>query len=608
MSPMERINLVRASTQYTSLREASRDLGVKASTLWRWRTAYERYGIEGLADKRPGRCGRKSAPVSATDAAKLRHLYVKSNRDNKRGSKTLAARVYACSSHCSEELREAILRPRTSKHTLPKSVRDAMEVPRALVDHHRSPRRATLNGLHAPGVLRMSREAGERRRLLAGVQQSWDDLSINRVLVVPWPWGGDKCSDRFGVRVGRYQLLGGTCSGSEFCGGFSYVMRPQQSYRGADVVGAMYRDWRDIALPEEVVAEGGVWQSIMALEWYRRIGVRVVDAKGRPHQKLVEGFWNRWHSVESLQPGQVGRFRGEMERETKLMIQAQQGRLDPRGVFPALTEAMRAAEASLTFLNSEPVHSKKYGTWVPQERHRADLEEHPRPRLDPEISWAALPEQHERTVVKGAITCTVPGPLGFSLPYTFSSEDLWEWTGVKLRVHFDPFDAPPVATITLPRPMRGLPEGHVVARRAACLDDAPTIMRLADGAIDIGFDECGLSRALAIRRAQAQALRTEYRAIGFGGRRVAASSDARDGVGNRQTVDLRGSSIQDQGTTPNRQEADTPRAPVRRALTGAAGGQRDISHRMSAADLDAELAEVERIEAEARAADPLWGT
>ncbi|HPA21457.1 MAG TPA: hypothetical protein PLU30_27195, partial [Verrucomicrobiae bacterium] len=310
--------------------------------------------------------------MSPDEARGLAHLYVKTNRDRERGSMTTAARVFAHSSRCSEDLREAILRPRSSKHTLPKSVKDAMAVPRALLDHHRSPRKAILSGLHCPGVLRMSRD-GTRRRLVGGRQQSWDDLSINRVLVVPWPWGGDPCSDKYGVRVGRFQLLSGVDSASDFNPGFSYVMRPAQSYRAFDVVGALYRTWRDDVVPEEIVAEGGVWQAIMALEWYRRVGVRVVSAKGRPHQKLVENYWNRWHTIESLQPGQIGRFRGEMERENKLLMKAQHGRLDPRGVFPALAEAMTAAEGALLWINSEPVQSKKYGKWVPQIRYRDDL-------------------------------------------------------------------------------------------------------------------------------------------------------------------------------------------------------------------------------------------
>lgn len=45
-------------------------------------------------------------------------------------------------------------------------------------------------------------------------------------MCVPWPWGGDKCSDRYGVRVGRFQLLCGVDDASHYCPAFQFTMRP----------------------------------------------------------------------------------------------------------------------------------------------------------------------------------------------------------------------------------------------------------------------------------------------------------------------------------------------------------------------------------------------
>ncbi len=471
----------------------------------------------------------------------MREIFVRTNRSRGRGSMTLAARTFAMSGECSEELRHAILKPRASKHTLTRTIRNALATAPALVEHHRSPTEAKLGGMYCPGSLRMARGGfgDEPRRMMAGERQSWDDASINFLTCVPWPWGGDRCADRFGVKLGRFQLLAGIDDASDFCPGFSFVMRPLQSYRAEDTTAAQFRVWRDSYLPAAAVVEGGVWQSHRAMEFYRRVHVEPVDAKGRPHSKLVENYWNRLWSVLSLQPGQIGRYRGEMERESDLALRAQNGRLDPREYFPMLTQGLDALQAAISYLNAEPVESKKYGRWVPQERHRDDLAAHPRHCLTPDLAWTVAPEQHVRVTRRGMVEARVESPLGGSLPYHFATEALWEFEGCRVRVHFDPFEAPCTAAIALAEDHAGLKAGHVIALRASCLDDAPAVLRSAEG-YGIEFDAAGLARAIEIRKAVSKAVRTEYRAIGFGGRRLAASSESRDGLGGVSRLEFSG--------------------------------------------------------------------
>lgn len=510
---------------------AAREIGMSAATLSRlqasWRIVQETNDHRMLL---PGKSTGRPAMVEPTaeELLKLKSTYLKTNRATGRGSKTLAARLFAQSSECSPELRNAIMKPRASKHTLTKSIRDSMTIAPDLFAHHRSPNEAKLHGLYAPGSLRMSRADDGMRRLFAGERQSWDDASINFCVAVPWPWGGDKCSDKFGYRVGRFQLLAGIDDASDFCPGFSFVIRPKQSYNHKDVMAAQWRVWRDDVLPTSVMLEGGAWQANNAHEFYRQVGVETIDATGRPHSKLIENYWNRLWTVLSLVDGQIGRFRGEMERENDLLVRCQNGRLDPRKVFPSLEQALRAIEAAIRMLSKEPVESKKYGKWIPEERYREDLAIHPRESLEASMAWAAAPEQHIRTVRKNLVCVTCQSPVGDSFPYHFSCEDLWQFRGKEVRIHFDPWSLPLEATIVLAEDHAGLKAGTVITHHAVCLDDPAAIIEAEKG-LTIDFDQSGLQRVIDLRKAISAAIRTEYRGLGLGGRKVLSETKGADG-------------------------------------------------------------------------------
>lgn len=495
-----------------------------------------------LWNEPPHALGRPPAcEPTADDLRKLRAVYLKTNAGRDRGSKYLAARILARNGELSEPVAEAILKPRRSK-CLPKKLRDEMTVPLDMIRHHRAPSRQRLSGFYVPGRLRMTRtESGELRRLFPGERQSWDDATLNFGVVVPWPWGGDRCSDRFGVRVVRAQLLVCVDDSTDFCPGFSYVIRDKQAYRAEDTVAAQFRLWRDQYAPERAMLEGGAWQSGRARAWLEAAGVGIEDATGRPHNKLVEGWFNRLWTVLSMLPGQVGRWRGEMERENEIYLKCRDGRADPRPHFPDLLTALREIELAIAELNSTPVESDLYGTWVPQERHRDGLAERPRPRVSPELAVYAAPVVEERVIRRNMVRITCDGPFG-SFPYHFADESLWEFEGARVRIYFDPWDSPLRACITLARDWQGLKEGTVICREALCLDDAPEVLAALDGLVIEASLEAE-ARALEMRRRIAEAIRREYRALGFGGRRVAAASEMRgpdkagkvDVVNGRQT-------------------------------------------------------------------------
>jgi hypothetical protein len=507
-----------------AIAEQAAAAGVSIPTLYRlrdlWRMAQEsgnaRLLLPGKSSGRP-----PLAIPTPEDVRKLQGMFIRSNRTREAGSKTLAARWLAQQGELTKETAMAILKPRASKHTLTRKIRDAMHVAPQLVGIHRAPTNERLNGMYCPGALRM--KSGGLERLLAGERQSWDDGSINMLVCVPWPWGGDRCADRFGVRVGRFQLLAGVDDASDFCPGFSFVMRAAQSYRAPDAMAACYRVWRDTYRPESVMFEGGAWQAGISERFLDTVGIRMQSAKGRPHQKLVENFWGRLWSVMSLQDGQIGRYRGEMERENNEWMRCREGRVDPRPLFPGLQEVTTCISRGIGYINLEPVESDQYGKWIPAHKHAADLEEKPRQSLDRGLAWLVAPEQHERMVRRNMVVARVMSPFGVTFPYHFAAVELTELEGANVRVCFDPWDAPLKATIVLAQDWHGRKAGEIVTHYAECLNSAPEIADRASGELEIGVDTTALDRAIKMRRAVWQALRTEYKAIGPDGKRVIAT-------------------------------------------------------------------------------------
>lgn len=458
----------------------------------------------------------------------MRRRYVRSNLREGAGSMSLAARHFALdpASNASDALRACLLRPRASKHSLPVEVRRAIRATDAAVAAYRNPNDARLNGVYAPGSLRMVRNPdGSLRRLLPGERQSWDDATINFGVCVPWPWGGDRCSDRWGVRVGRFQLLAGIDDATDFTVGYSYVIRDRSSYRAEDVVSAIARAWLALYAPDTAVMEGGAWQAERTLDFFRACGVRIISAKGRPHSKLIENFWNRLWTVLAIETeGQVGRYRGEMQRETNLLMRCQAGSLDPRRCFPLLEHALGAIDRGFAFLAHDRIESKEYGAWVPAEAHAAGIaaraaEGRPLLPLAADVAHLAWPVREQRKIVRGMVRVRTETPLGGSRPYHFASDELEACNGALVNVHFDPWASPLRAVCTLAAPFRDMPAGSQICAAVPCIDSAPELLHADAGRWQVAFGD-GIAAALRARRAAAAAVRREHRSMSLDGRRV----------------------------------------------------------------------------------------
>jgi len=466
---------------------ACRGAGVSEASYRRWTAKAPDGDPAALAD-RP-RSGRPASVVwSEASVEHVKRLYIRSNRASGAGSAALAWRMAAKdpSSPLTDAERAAIL-GRADK-SVPKSARDALrDVSGAVFDRYRDPKSGHAGeGIMAPGWLRMLEDGS--RRLRPGERQVWDDASVNVGVCVPWSRGGDPCSERYGVRVARFQLLAGIDCATDFCVGTAYVMRPSDGYRAEDVVRAMHGAWRMQGFaPDACVLEGGSWQASRTLEFLEAAGVRAVSAKGRPNQKLVEGWFGRLWTVMSVElppRGQVGRFRGEMARETRDWAAVREGRRDPRGLFPDLREFLRALDRSVAYLNADKICSREYGTWVPAERWEAEASKgHALPGW---LDRFAPPVRETRTVRRGGVvSVTAECPFGWEHEYVFALPDGWALPdGARVTVAFDPWRIREGAWVEM--------DGRPLPERAVCVSPAP----------DPASERCWLDPRAAAREAR----------------------------------------------------------------------------------------------------------
>ena len=418
---------------------AAKAAGISPATYRRWR---ERARL-GLPLKDYGRCGRPpSCEVTAADAEVLRAYVIRANIGRRRVSAAGGCRLAAMDpdSGLSEALRAEILKPRSDPGALPLPVLAAVrEVSApAVVGRYRDARDGVSNGLYMPGYLRCPE--GEIHRRYRPVERvSWDDGSTNFLFWVPWKRGGDRCSDRFGVRLVRGQMLACIDSGSWLCPHYRFVIRERDSYTGGDVCAALLDAWKAHGVPPATVMEAHCWQSDRVLDFMKRAGTELVDASGRPHQKLVERWFGRLWTAHAavFADGHIGRFRGESWKESKEAQACREGRLDPRDAFPCMTAFLGGLDKAVDICNRTAVNSGTYGSWTPAERFAA--EEPASHRLPSGLERMALPVIEERAVRRGGmVTVRAANAAGVDWEFAFALKDGHLWEGARVSVAFDP--------------------------------------------------------------------------------------------------------------------------------------------------------------------------
>jgi len=476
---------------------ACKAAGISRASYDRWVPRFEAAGREGLEDL--PRSGRPPMIELSKDSKDyLRKTYLRSNLNHEAGSMTFAARYSAKNpdSPLTDAERDAILKVRSSKHLLPVDVRRACRASGAEVARYRGGAKAGQNdGIFTPGWLRMADDGS--RRLVPGERQVWDDASINAGVWAPWARGGDKTSDKFGVRVSRFQLLACIDCATDMCVGYSYVMRASDGYGAADVCGALWRSWQlNGYAPVECVMEGGSWQAERTLDFLAAAGVRMISAKGRPNQKLVEGWFNRlWTVLSVMLParGHVGRFRGEMVQGNSDWMRCRAGRADPRDFFPSLTEFLTALDKAIAYLNSERVESRQYGNWVPGDVYGAQAVKGQ--ELRPGLRRFGLPVRVKRKIGRGGmVKVREPDQFGYPQDFRFVADNMFRFIGAPVWVSFDPFDVSGGAIVELAGNWLDHKSGLIVSEAATCVSSLSELIRVGDGWIVREGDARGVAR------------------------------------------------------------------------------------------------------------------
>jgi hypothetical protein len=463
---------------------------------------------------------------------------------------------------CPPALREELLaRERaTNGKFVPDRIHRQITQRRTVVRQFRHATNAALDFLNAAGSMFFFNDplTGQRRPPQPGEVLEGDDSTINFPVCVPWTLGGDPCSEKFGVKVGRFQWLVMIDASSRFVTAWSYVMRPRSSYRAEDALSLMRAHCIQHGVPLQFRFERGVWKSNLVKQAIQGLGVDL-HTVWSPHQKpYIEGLFNTlWTKLSVHFPdADVGRFRGETEEANDLLVSCQRGHTDPRKHFPMLSTAIAVFNEVLPEKNVTPVNSD-VGSWVPAERF-AQLADTVR-AWNPDLDFLFSPMAKEWMVRGMLVGGRVPLFEDLSVPFDFSAPWLHEYDGARVRVHFDPSAPRCHGTVVLVEAFHGHRPGEVLGL-AQQINEVGNYARMVLG---WGGDPQNAGRLA--RQQAASAMRREVRAVvprvGGGAYRM---SEERDGVSAvTQITNFAADSVPNAGNANCGIQAGTGEPPVR---------------------------------------------
>lgn len=506
-----------------SWQEVGGTLGVAHQTLFKWAQKVEglpnhEVTAETCAPRHFASGRRPQTQLPASEAERIRQLVGQTNLTWNSGSLPVALNEAMRRGELSEET-AALIRGRVAAGMppLPRSQARQLRVGETAIRALRSPRNAWLDYVQSPGSLMLTRDdEGNERYVEPGEWFTLDDGSINLGCWVPdLQRPGDKCWERYGVVVGRFQFLLCVDHRSYFIPGFGFTCRPRDSYRAEDLTATMHNVFAEHGLPKAMVLEHGVSAANLVTRTLRAAGVDIIRASS-PHQKVVEMVFDKLWTRLSLLGGQVGRTRGEEEEIAKLYQACRTGTRDPRTVFCSLRDVLDALKLHIGEWNAHRVNSDRYGSWIPAEMFAAHGPNQLRP-FHPEDAWLFSPVATDPLTVQGATVETSVRLLPeISTKFVFGADWLSEYHGSKVHLHFNPLAGECDATAVLAEAVGDRPAGRVIGRLA----QIDAIARRTRRVLGYGLDpDIGRTEAAAAGRAlrrSAQAIRPDGRA----GRRV----------------------------------------------------------------------------------------
>lgn len=498
-------------------------LGVSRISIWRYQQE------KGLTLK-TNKCGRKPGYLpSPNELACVKEIYSRLDESDARGrglgsSKITAFRLAAKSDdqRVSEMFKAFVLRARVFKRVPPSWMR-LLDLPASAIDYGRDKKAVLSSHISTPRSRSYIDARGNELPIRAGTIFEADDGTLNFYAWIPWPFGGDPCSEKYGVKLGRWQLLAVVDVASNMCVNWHVVSREKSSYRAEDSGTLLGTAMIEECIPELWRLERGSWESHFVRDLLKLVGVASVNAWHSKQKNAVENFFDRLWTPASMIPGHVGRDRARFTDVEKMAMACYAGRRDPREHFLALNTAVPKLNKAVEFVNTEPVVSNVgWGRWVPQERYATQMAEQPRAKLDPSQAVFFSREQRVWTVRKATLGGNVEGPL-MRFPTYFQCPELWEFEACKVKCYFDPYADEVVGTLVLQHEWRTFRSGHIIARDVPALELPPQAVLAEDG-----WDDAGQKRSLAIRKAISKAVRTEY--CNWRGGRTTEARDGRGGV------------------------------------------------------------------------------
>lgn len=538
-----------------SQRAAARRLGVSAKDLCAWlrmvrenpaATAEDLAPRSHLAGRRPTEGVLSTAEVKA-----IRVRVAKTNRTEESGSWRQAVRDAIAAGELRPDIVSLIqLRDSLGQEWLPEAQLRRLRIARWTIRATRQPRNTWLDTVSSAGALRTHHEPGAERLLRAGEQLTIDDGSINLVCVVPGlPRRGDRCYDKFGVAVGRFQFLLVTDQASDFVCGWSYTARPRDSYRAEDVLATLQNTFAEHGIPDQLMLEHGVFAARSISEMCGLAGIQLHRADS-PHQKAVESVFNRLWTILSVLPGQVGRSRGEEEATSRLFESCKRGETDPRKHFLALPDVLQGIRAAIAQHNADWVKSDIYGRWKPAELWEREAQLRP---LSPDDAWMFSPTVAGPLKVRSfSLKTSVQMAPGMSLQFHFGAPWLVDYAGAPVRLHFNPFATDAVATAVLAEDWQHHRAGTVLGT----MTQYNLVTRISRRALGYGLDpDIGLTEI----RSHAQALRRSVVAVRADGQQGRQTHESRNGTGRTTRLEVGEANSAD--TTPRRDRGVAVSAP-----------------------------------------------
>lgn len=504
------------------------------------RVADHELTAERCATKKPPGQRRQSAATDQ-DIAVIRGNNVVINRTEDSGSRPEAVRWALREGRLSEEFAAEVReREAAGQNLLTSSVHAATHVPARVVKAYRNPGEARLQYVTTVGSLKLLKNRDHQIARAMDILEA-DDGSKNFYACVPFERGGipdQPCADKFGVLLGRFQILLFVDAGEYFIPGYSHTARPKDSYRQQDILSALHGIFRTHGVWDECRFERGSFEGNAVQAALHKVGARLHTVFTPRAKAFVEGMFNVLWTKTSHLPGQIGRFRGETEEEYSLVMKCRRGTEDPRKIFPMLAPTLSALDTAVIERNRTWVESPEYGKWIPEDRFALRKNMGSGQPWDDSADYLFRPCSEVRRIVNGKVKATVPfmhweDPDGTShqvpIQFTWGSTEMGNLDGQDVRIFFDPF-APDCSATVVVLDKQGRP-GEVLCQ-------APQLSAMARHAREgFGFhvDE---DNGIDTLKSGHHALRQDVRTFLPGGKPGIQSVEIRTGDGRTSRLEV----------------------------------------------------------------------